>query len=114
MRVYLASATGNAAAARELAAELRAEGHVITSTWHDLLGIESARATEAALDDDAKRQIADRCLAEIRQAVRLVVLGHPDMRGALVEVGYALALRLAIEWRGADLTLFSALCEVRR
>jgi len=109
--VYICTAAVNAPAARALAAELRAAGIVVRSTWHDVDGVEEARITEHALSDEVKRRIAARCLREIRVSRRMIVLGHADMRGGLFEAGYAMALGLDVEWRGPSPTLFSTVAE---
>ena len=109
--IYICTAAVNAHAARALAVELRAAGIVVRSTWHDVDGIEAARATEHALSDQEKHVIAAKCLREIHGSTRMIVLGHADMRGGLFEAGYALALGLDVEWRGTSPTLFSTVAE---
>lgn len=114
-RVYIATATVNAPAARDLAVELREAGNVVVSTWHDRTGIEGERAREAVMTVEERERIATRCFEEITDADRVIVLSHPAMRGALVEMGIALGEGLEIEWRGDEgVTLFSTLAEVRR
>ena len=108
--VYIATAAANAPAARDLAASLRAAGHNVVSTWHDEDGIELRRPAEAALTRRTRRAIATRCVTEILSATVLIVISHPEMRGALVEVGIAVGALIPVDWLGDDTTtLFSAL-----
>jgi nucleoside 2-deoxyribosyltransferase len=108
-RIYIASASCNDEAARLLAADLRARGAIVTSTWHDEADLTERRKTEHSLTAETKRAIADRCAREVERASRLIVLGHRDMRGGLWEAGYAAGLGIPVEWRGDDsVSLFSA------
>src|SRR5690606_27840264 len=113
-RIYIATATVNAAAARDLAVKLRKNGHVVVSTWHDRVGIEGERAREASMSVEERERIATRCFEEITDAHLLIVLSHPAMRGALVEMGIAMGEGIPVEWRGdTSPTLFSELAEVQ-
>ena len=111
VNVYLCSASGNRAAARSEAARLEAEGFRVLSTWHAIPPYD--RSSEHRLDANTQGVIAAGCLGEIERADIVLVLGHAEMRGALVEVGWALAREKRVIWIGdRSVSLFSALCEV--
>jgi len=110
--IYVASASDNRAEAAAVAVELRLLGHVVTSTWHDLPPWD--RALDAALALEEQRRIAGTCLLEVHAAELVLVLGHPDMRGALFEAGYAAGLGRQLVWVGdRTATLFSSVAEER-
>ena len=106
-RVYIATAAVNAPAARDLATRLRIAGHDVVSTWHDEEGIERRRLDESLLLPSHQRSIARRCVLEVLASTVVVALAHPDMRGALVEVGVAIGAMIPVDWRGEAPTLFA-------
>lgn len=78
-RVYVATAMTNKPAAAAAARALRSLGILVTSMWHD-----------RPHDAYATRQVIARdCQYDVARANTLVVLAHPDMRGAYVELGLA-------------------------
>lgn len=104
---YIASASSNRAAAERVAARIRELGHKVTSTWH---AHAYDRAREHVLSESTRREIALRCVHEIRDSHCLVAVGHPDMKGALWECGFAAGCGLPVLWVGSrDVTLFAVL-----
>lgn len=106
-KVYVASSGTNREAARELAARLVEAGHRCVSSWHENAPFDSVN--DRLLSKATQLTIAATCLAEIRQADVLVVIGHPGGRGHLVEYGFALGLGLPVVWLGERLTCFASL-----
>jgi nucleoside 2-deoxyribosyltransferase len=109
MRIYIASAFNNRAQVQDMAAVLYQRGHIITSSWHVAAPVAS-RAAEHKIDEPMKMRIARQCLDEIDAADCVLAIGHPEMRGALYECGYAAGRRKPIFWAGSrDVSLFSSL-----
>ena len=85
MKIYIATAMANRAAAVECARLLTDRGHMVTSAWHDQ---EELTAEDAMTDEDRARHAAEN-FAAVEFANVLIFLDHRWARGALVEVGFA-------------------------
>lgn len=106
--VYVASASDNREEAQAWAERVRAAGGTVTSTWHDLPPWD--REKDPDLSDEAQARTAMQCLHEIEASDVVLAIGHPRMRGALWECGYAMGLGRAVVWRGPkDVSLFASL-----
>lgn len=89
MRVYVASAFGNLAEAREVMAALRAAGHVITHDWtQDRLEPDwTPEQKDAYLQNSGRKDFEGVCTANA-----LVLVNHADCRDSMTEFGIALGL----------------------
>jgi nucleoside 2-deoxyribosyltransferase len=87
VKVYLASKLENAPAVEAFATELLALDVEITSRWHKPY---TPRPREDTITDAHARQIAENNFFDLAYADALVLLPYPGMRGALIELGYAL------------------------
>jgi hypothetical protein len=83
-RVYIAARYADREAAAAVAGRVRRLGHISVSTWHDRPAMD-----EAALTEDQLTAIGRGCMREVRAAGALVLLGHPDARGAIYEAAAA-------------------------
>lgn len=91
--VYLAAPLAHAAACRLVAMTLRAIGADVCSTWH------ATTETVDPTDVPTREAILQANLADMDRAEIVVALLHEGTpRGALVEVGYALAMGIAVVW----------------
>jgi hypothetical protein len=98
IRTYIASKTKYAPKWRDL----RSAGYEIISTWID----------EAGLGESSDLQdLAIRCIDEASFADRLILYVQPDetLKGALIEVGAALANQVPVFVVGVNEQLISAL-----
>lgn len=84
---YIASSTAAIKQAQEACIRLERAGIRVMSTWH-------REPLDETVEADPHRRIvlANRCYREIRQSAALLLLAHPDMRGAIAEAGYALGI----------------------
>lgn len=82
MRVYVATSFANYRAAREAQVKLRAKGHHITHDW--------TVEVDREVHDFAACAVLD--VEGVRTARALLYLAMPQCRGALVELGIAMAL----------------------
>jgi len=122
LRIYVATSLSNAAEAERVALMLEGEGVVITSRWHRS-SYPPARASwrERTLrltlvdpvDRAARRMLCEDNLRDIRSSDGVLFMPHPDCRGSLVEVGYALGLGQVVFALGDRLstTLMADGCE---
>lgn len=85
--IYIASSTRAHTQAQEACIRLGQSCIRVTSTWHREPLDETVEA-----DPYKRLALANRCYREIRQSAALLLLAHPDMRGAIAEVGYALGI----------------------
>jgi len=109
MKYYIATASGNREAALAAAANFRSAGHRVVSTWHDS---PYDRKSESRVMPGILRSIAEKCMQEIDYCDCVLALGHPDMRGALWECGYALGKGKRVYWGGSrEVSLFAWLSE---
>jgi len=109
--VYVASAADNRDAAASLARDLRARGHLVTSTWHDLTPWD--RALDSARPVTEQQASAATCLREVQQSGAVVAIGDPRMRGGLWEAGYAMGLGVRVVWIGdTSVSVFATLVEL--
>lgn len=109
-RIYIGSASRNRQAALDLAGALTRDGASVVSTWHDQA---YDRAGEHTLSKVTQDEIVRRCLAEIDASDVVAMLGHPEMRGALVEFGYAIGKGKRVVWLGdRSVSMFSVLAGV--
>lgn len=93
MRIYVASALGEIATARELADQIRRMGHEIASRWHYIIQPVEPR------DQATRHVLLMSNVQDLESCDVLVALtcdGEP--RCTLVEIGYALALGKPIVW----------------
>ena len=95
--VYVAAALPQKAHASRFARQLEAAGVLVTSTWHET---DATPQIEAAMPDEQRAEVAERCLQEVDAADTFVWLhgGASGRIGAIVEYGYALG-------RGKDVYL---------
>lgn len=108
--VYVASASDNRADAASAASVLRGADRRVVSTWHDLPPWD--REKDPEMTPEAQALVAMQCIHEIEACDVVLALGHPRMRGALVEVGLAIGSGKRVVWVGdASVSLFSAVCE---
>lgn len=98
MKLYIASKTKHAAKWRKL----RGKGHNIISTWIDEAGPGESKDL---------RDLAQRCVDEAKSADRLILFGKPEdiLKGALIEVGAALAFGVPVFAVGYSPSFESAL-----
>ncbi len=91
MKIYVAA--HDAGQAADAAKSLRAAGHDIVSTWHDLPFLPTKQHTEAE-----RIAIAERDLIQVSESEAVVLLASPDKvpGGKFVEAGFALGLCLPI------------------
>jgi nucleoside 2-deoxyribosyltransferase len=108
--IYIASASDNRAEAATCAEQLRAMGHTVTSTWHDLPPW--GRSLDAARPLEEQRQIAATCMLEVYACAVVLVLSHPAIRGGLFEAGFAAGLGRKLVWVGSlEPTLFATVAD---
>ena len=87
MDVYVASSFKNQAEVKEVMSQLVSLGHRITFDWtgEDASGLKGSELTryltECAMSD----------MNGVNSADAVIVINHPEMRGALVEMGMAIA-----------------------
>uniref|UniRef100_A0A6M3LL75 Putative nucleoside deoxyribosyltransferase n=1 Tax=viral metagenome TaxID=1070528 RepID=A0A6M3LL75_9ZZZZ len=116
MRIYLAASYSARLAVEARAAELRARGHNVTSTWHN--GHHETRPGIDANGTEAEQaQWAREDLRDIRRADALILcadLGASRRGGAHVETGYALGYGKALVVVGDTSNVFYTLDEVLR
>ena len=93
MRVYVAAKFEEAVRASRLMALLRIDGHRISYDWT----VHTASTSDAAIP-----AIAHLDIEGVRTADAIVVLYHPRLKGALVEMGGALALGIRVVVVDAD------------
>ena len=86
-KVYIATKYENKAAAEELSVKLFHEAHMqSTSSWHLYAGTDEN-------SDYRRLRCADQDMRDVEAADEFVLLWHPGIQGALVELGMALQLR---------------------
>lgn len=85
--IYIASSTRAHAQAQEACARLEQSCIRVLSTWHRE-PLDQTNESEA----HKRLALANRCYREIRQSAAMLLLAHPDMRGAIAEVGYAFGI----------------------
>jgi nucleoside 2-deoxyribosyltransferase len=102
--IYLAAPWSFRHRARVVASLLRAEGHTITSHWHD---IEADTKDPETLQMEAMHDLSD-----IDEADILVLLNTETSEGKAVEFGYALAQGLLLMVVGERSNVFHYLPEV--
>ena len=96
MKIYIATAFGNAKEARGAANALEWLGHTITSRWISAAGIGDAAATEDALATAHKQNYEDLGSADL-----LLVMRASDSGETLVEFAHALwNMKIPIVWIG--------------
>jgi hypothetical protein len=95
-RTYLATSLANTAAARALAATLRAAGVPVVSRWVDWPELADAACPPVEL-----RRRMDANAADVQLAEALLYLPHPAARGALFEAGWAYGAGKAVAVLGA-------------
>lgn len=83
MRVYVASKFENEQAVREAHRLLRERGHIITLDWTGKVATEEEPLSHHAQAD----------FGGVASAHALILLHHPNVCGAMTEMGIALALR---------------------
>lgn len=87
MRIYVAAKSEEAARARKFMQAIRDVGHYITYDWTtDVLAHAVTPFTK-----EAQKKCARSDVDAARTADAVIVLYHPGLRGALVEMGVALA-----------------------
>jgi nucleoside 2-deoxyribosyltransferase len=100
LRVYVASRFKNYEAVRDFAEHCRAEGFVVTYDWTltDAFDENGVVIDPKGVPDNPKRAryFSELDLRGVRTADALVLLGQPDMKGAWVETGAALALGIPV------------------
>jgi nucleoside 2-deoxyribosyltransferase len=103
--IYIAAPYDLHPRAQALAAQLRAAGVLVCSTWHD-----EPRADRSRPASDAEaRRLADQCLRELCAASRVVVIVPPEGgAGCFFEAGFALGLNIPIDWIGPRRLVFDA------
>jgi len=94
MRVYIAAPFAEKPKARAWADALRAQRFDVLSTWHH------ESATEEPADRGKRGTLADRCTVEAVRSDALLFLDSEthQPRGALIEVGVAIANRTPVVW----------------
>jgi len=114
--VYLAGASCDYFRAREWAEIIRAE-HTsleLVSTWHDTDPRVWA-GNDAMIPRQKQQEIAGKCLREIFRCDVFWLLWSSHLRGALVELGYAIDLRkqIVITGSGCTSSVFTSLANYR-
>lgn len=84
--VYIAASMRETERADDAAGRVRAACHAVSSTWH--CAGERSFGTDNRLD---RQCIAAQNYTDLLIADTLILLAHPDGRGSLVELGYAIA-----------------------
>jgi nucleoside 2-deoxyribosyltransferase len=108
--LYIASASDNRTEASAFAKALAEYAYTITSTWHDLPPWD--RSKDHAMPRSKQQDTAVTCLREINSAEAVIAIGHPLMRGALWECGYAMGQRKRVIWVGDEsASLFATVTE---
>lgn len=92
MRVYVASSTANIDRVEQAYERLEELGHTITHKW-TLQVRELGDAEDKDLTPQHQHQLAQGDFRGVKNAELVVVLGHPAVCGALIELGMAIALR---------------------
>lgn len=127
MKVYTASRFGNYRVVRAFNDALRAAGHEVTHDWtrtseFDLAG-DPIFGDGTGLSRDMQAQHATADLDAVAAADAVVLLPMPDMGGAYIEIGYALAhdkhvfvagpVRFTIFWALPNVTMLPDEAAVR-
>lgn len=111
MQIYVAGKSGEGESERCAAfmARLRKLGHAITHDWtkdvdaHERQAFSSAQLTQAARND----------IDAVRRSDAVILLWHPRLRGALVELGAGLVMLhpvLAVGVPATETNIFFKLC----
>lgn len=94
MRIYVAAPMGEKAKARAWAEALRAQRFDVVSSWHH------ENNGEDPTDRKLRGVYAERCTIEVTRSDALLFLDSEicQARGALVEMGVAIANKLPVVW----------------
>jgi nucleoside 2-deoxyribosyltransferase len=109
IRIYIAASMLDKPIAATLAAALRRDGHIVTSSWVD------RHEQERDLTREQRKEICDDNLKGVRQADTLLYLHNPACRGALIELAMAWSLgkRIIAVGNPRDITLMAELRGIR-
>jgi nucleoside 2-deoxyribosyltransferase len=95
VRVYLAAALSCAPAMRDLAVRLRAAGHTVVSTWHDV----TASGAIDPSDDESRAVIVVTNAMQVSDADVVVADSrHGQPCAMYTEIGYALGEGTPVVW----------------
>ena len=94
--VYLAGQYDSHAYLESIAERLRAEGYVVTSSWHRPLVVRKAAADRAAGIPSLPVSLAAGDMNDIDKADALVLFDAGASTGKFVELGYALAKSMPV------------------
>lgn len=83
MKFYLASSSGIPDTIEDHADKLRAHNHYVVSNWHEVPDYYKSLAPH---------QIWNMCFSQILISDAVIGVSAPNLRGALLEIGYAIAL----------------------